>query len=801
MYPVNDEDVVYEQEVLRNQYELGPWLRYIEAKDKRPLAEQVFVLERAASALGRSYKVWKKYLDLARSTVGKLDSVRYAAEYEKINALYDRALVLLHKMPRIWTDYLEWLLLQRTKDVTSVREKFDAALQALPVTQHARIWPLFLDFANKSAPRRTAQEVWNRYIVFDATAIEDCIDKMVELQFYDQAVELLVRILDDKDFESARGKSPFQLWEELAELLVSEGDSISMSGLEVERIIRAGIERYTDQKGRLYVQLATYWVNSGDMDRAVDVLEEGVTSAVTIRDFTQIFDAYVEFEETLIGKKMEQLEVDGEANGDAGPVDETELDRLMASFEQLMDRRPFLINDVLLRQDPNSVVEWEKRVGLWGDNAEEVVNTYAKAIETIQPARANGKLSKLWINYARFYETHDDLETARVIFDKATKVSFKSVSELAKVWIAWAEMELRDNDFDQAVKVMEQATRGPKRSTVDFFDETRSPQERLHKSMEVWSFYIDLVESVGELTEVRPLYDRVFELKIGTMATFVNFANLLEENGYYEDAFKVYERGVDLFSYPAAFELWNIYLRKAVDRKLGVERLRDLFEQALEDCPARLCKPLYIMYGKLEEERGLVSNALKVYDRATRAVDDANRLEMYRYYVSRVVDNFGLPASRRIFQQAIDNLNDSDANAIAQEFIRVEEKLGEIERARTLYGFASQFNNPETHADFWEKWQQFEVEFGSEETYKEMLRVKRSVRVQFENDSKAFAAEAANSPEAATGEGITNAMDQLQKEASAPVGFVLGVQQPKPSVPPPDAQPAPANPDEIDIDM
>ena len=32
---------------------------------------------------------------------------------------------------------------------------------------------------------------------------------------------------------------------------------------------------------------------------------------------------------------------------------------------------------------------------------------------------------------------------ARVIFDKATKVQFKSVDDLANVWCEYAEMELR----------------------------------------------------------------------------------------------------------------------------------------------------------------------------------------------------------------------------------------------------------------------------------------------------------------------------------------------------------------------
>jgi hypothetical protein len=51
---------------------------------------------------------------------------------------------------------------------------------------------------------------------------------------------------------------------------------------------------------------------------------------------------------------------------------EQELDLRMKQFEELMDRRPFLVNDVLLRRNPNDVQEWEKRVALWGEDDEKV---------------------------------------------------------------------------------------------------------------------------------------------------------------------------------------------------------------------------------------------------------------------------------------------------------------------------------------------------------------------------------------------------------------------------------------------
>jgi pre-mRNA-splicing factor SYF1 len=51
---------------------------------------------------------------------------------------------------------------------------------------------------------------------------------------------------------------------------------------------------------------------------------------------------------------------------------EEELDGAMKDFEELMERRPVLVNEVLLRRNGNEVVEWEKRVALFGGDDEKV---------------------------------------------------------------------------------------------------------------------------------------------------------------------------------------------------------------------------------------------------------------------------------------------------------------------------------------------------------------------------------------------------------------------------------------------
>ncbi|KAF7720321.1 Pre-mRNA-splicing factor [Penicillium ucsense] len=814
-YLITDQDTVYEQDLLRDAGSIKPWLAYIEFKQQNgTLYEQAFVMERACRKLPRSYKLWKMYLEFRMKHLKGRNAVAYRPEYVKVNALFEQALVLLNKMPRIWEMYLSFLLLQPL--VTHTRRTFDRALRALPVTQHNRIWRLFKGFA-RSVSGPTAVKIWARYMQIHPENAEDYIDVLVEMGQYTEAIKVFMNILDNQRFQSKNGKSTFQLWTEMVDLLVSKARSIETGpqvGIDVDAILRSGIERFADQRGKLWAGLATYWITKGNFEKARDVFEEGITTVMTVRDFTLIFDSYVEFEESIIGNLMEAAA----ARSEKGKLDEEadfDLDLRMLRFEQLMDRRPFLVNDVLLRQNPHNVIEWEKRVALWGDNKQEAVNTYTAAIAAINPKKAHGKFSELWVNYAKLYEEGNDLDTARVIFDKAVKVPFKSVAELAETWCEWAEMELRGENFDRAVDIMAKATQAPKKSTVDYFDETLSPQQRVHKSWKLWSFYVDLVESVSSLEETRKVYERIFELRIATPQTVVNYANLLEENSYFEDSFKIYERGLDLFSYPVAFELWNLYLTKAVDRKIGIERLRDLFEQALDGCPPKFAKPLYLMYGNLEEERGLARHAMRIYERATREVSDEDRFEMFEFYITKSASNFGLTSTRPIYERAVAALPDQEAKEMCLKFAEMERRLGEIDRARAIYGHASQFCDPRTNAPFWQKWEAFEVQHGNEDTFKEMLRIKRSVQAQYNTDVNFIASQAIARSQQQRAQSDTVAHDEedseradamaaLEREARAPVGFVAASTGPEGGNRPPATakkQPAaPANPDAIDLD-
>ena len=86
-----------------------------------------------------------------------------------------------------------------------------------------------------------------------------------------------------------------------------------------------------------------------------------------------------------------------------------------------------MLNSVLLRQNPHNVAEWQKRVDLLEGKPRDVVNTFTEAVQTIEPKQAVGKLSSLWVNFAKFYENNKQIEDARIIFEKATHVAYLKV--------------------------------------------------------------------------------------------------------------------------------------------------------------------------------------------------------------------------------------------------------------------------------------------------------------------------------------------------------------------------------------
>jgi pre-mRNA-splicing factor SYF1 len=221
----------------------------------------------------------------------------------------------------------------------------------------------------------------------------------------------------------------------------------------------------------------------------------------------------------------------------------------------------------------------------------------------------------------------------------------------------------------------------------------------------------------------------MIRLEVATPQTVIAYAQYMEEQKYFEDSFRVYEKGIQLFNYPHVYPIWLCYLRKFISRYEGskIERTRDLFEQAVQGVPAQHAHVLYLLYAKFEEDHGLARRAMLVYDRCCNVLEPKDKAKMYYVYINRCAEFFGITKTREIYERAIKSLPDDHLLAMCKRYADLERKLGEIDRARLIYTFASQYADTHADADFWKLWQEFEVHFGNKQTFLEMMRISRSV--------------------------------------------------------------------------
>ena len=487
--------------------------------------------------------------------------------YTEVNEDFNKAMMYMHKMPKIWLAYCSFLM--RQKKITATRRVFDRALQSLPITQHDMIWDLYIRFVKDCGVLETAACVYRRYILVEPSAVEEFIEwvfarlltvrYLVAVGKYGEAAVQLCRIINDEKYQSRDGTTKQQLWNELMDILVKHPESIT--SIRIDSVIRNGIKRFPQEQGRWWCMFAEYYNRLNNNEKARDMwaipavlrrsYEEAIQSVSSVRDFSMVYDAYVQSEmrllEVLMGAEADEAESDEEPLlfGDEDPADAdladlnpeaSDLGLRRERLEHLIDAQPVLLNNVRLRQNPHEVKQWLYRVSLFMDPKKGAVKeadparavvAFTEAVKTIDPLKAVGKVSTVWIEFAKFYEQFDDLENACRVFEKAVKVEFKSVEELATVWCAWIEMYLRHDRIEEAYQAALRATapvRGVNRAEWANGARLkrsegvtrRPPQERLYKSTKVWNMLVDLEESIGTMETTRAAYDRMFDLKIIT---------------------------------------------------------------------------------------------------------------------------------------------------------------------------------------------------------------------------------------------------------------------------------------------
>ena len=108
----------------------------------------------------------------------------------------------------------------------------------------------------------------------------------------------------------------------------------------------------------------------------------------------------------------------------------------------------------------------------------------------------------------------------------------------------------------------------------------------------------------------------------------LNFTDYLISNRYYEEAFRQYEKALQLFTWPSLYNVWIRYLQEFIERYQDrrIERTRDMFEKALVSAPEEQRRIFFIMYANFEETHGLINHSIEIYDRMVQEVPYAQKL-------------------------------------------------------------------------------------------------------------------------------------------------------------------------------
>jgi pre-mRNA-splicing factor SYF1 len=336
---------------------------------------------------------------------------------------------------------------------------------------------------------------------------KDLIEILLHRKEYKFACDFLISFMNANSsgnkIKSLKSKSLYDYWCILSEIIEFSGKSEK----EVEMVLRSGISKFSSEVGKFWNSMAMFYIKSGKFEKARDVFSEALSKVLTLRDFSQVFEAYVEFEESLIERLMEN-----------GTADDAEVDLRMLRLEKLLERRSLMVNEVMLRQNPHNVNEWLNRIELFlkvdSVSHEEIVQVFSDAVEAINPKKAHGRLQQIWIEYARYFEElavaaagdgdELDLSASRDIFESALKIAYKHPDNLAECYIAYAEMELRHKNVLEAFKIIKRGTLVPSGLktnplSVKYLDAETPAYLRVFKSLKLWNFLVDLEESLGNL--------------------------------------------------------------------------------------------------------------------------------------------------------------------------------------------------------------------------------------------------------------------------------------------------------------
>ena len=750
---------------IQNPYNFKSWWDTLSSSKEAPFSIRKKIYLVSLHYLPGSYKLWYNYLKEERE-YAKANYNIPNKYYDEVNKLHEQALIYMMKMPKIWIDFIQFMFEQNL--ITKTKTIFNKALQAIPITQHKKLWDIYIPYIESlSNCHKTKIEIFKRYIKFNPDYKEKFINFLIGIKEFNTAIYYIIEILNDENFYSKENKSQYYYWIILCQIINNYPEYIDLSicnkELNVDRVIRHGIKKYSDEVGNLWVTLANYYIKIGLIEKAREIFEEALEKILTVRDFSLVFNSYLNFEQEMMKYNIFNSEISVDNNlelsckngeNEENKLTELELNELENAMNELkfeeikyekieedeniqkgdtennsnikkfnfirvnnlLQRRPFLLNSTILRRNPNNVNEWLKRIELMKEKNDfnQIKKLYEECLNTIKINEAYGKLSEIYISYANFYEENNNIKKANEIYFKGCNLNYKKTEENVTMWCLWCEMNIRQKKYKDAYSIIKYICTN---NTNKYY--------KYNKNIKLWSLYIDLEINMNKNNEkqVIYIYNKMIEFKIANIETIFNFIIYLEKIKYYEKIYNIYEQSIELFTWPNAYDICLCYLVDFINhyKNEKSEIFRDIIKNII--VLSGHLKIFYYIYAFYEEKYGLYNHCIDILKEASQNVKDDEKPEIHSVIIAKSAKYFGIGKVRLAFDDAMNNLDKSFVLEIGLKYISIEIKLKEINRARGIFKYLGKLFNPdnkEYKEEFWEMWDNFEKLYGDTVTYQEM---------------------------------------------------------------------------------
>ncbi|KRX03383.1 hypothetical protein PPERSA_12662 [Pseudocohnilembus persalinus] len=580
-----------------SKYTLRAWWSVIQANAFRPFKERKILYERALQFIPQCYKIWYNYLNDIVLHLEKKSI--HSKQYQEANLIFERSLKFMNRMPKIWYMYAQFL--QKQKLITQVRQTYDKCLQNLPLTQHEDIWIVYTEWALTQASIPTLKHIGERYKAIDQDFIEDISEYLIDKEDFNSASKLYLAMIQDSQFSSHKGKSKFQMYLDLSDMIQSYPEQIT--DIDCEQVLRDGISKYVDEVGNLWCKLADYYIKLGNFNMARQIYDEGLNQVMTVRDFHIIYNAYLKFEEELVNALA--MEQDNE-------ISENQIEEQIDRLEKLADSQKILLVNCKIRVNKNSVSDWIRKIELQSENIEDQLAVFSSAIDSIDPTKAeNGSLADIYIKFSQFYFNYGTFKNANDILFKATKSNFKSIEDVITplILLNYAEFLDKNHYYEESFKIYEHGL-------------TLFNWPGLY---EIWIMYITkFIERYqgNKLERTRDMFEKVLDQvpQKQCFLFYLMYAKFEEQYGLLNHAFEIYDRMVATVEDKYKLKAYNIYIAK-ISNYLGITKSRPIFESAIENFQGKDIISIGLRFSHLERKFGEIDRARAIYQHICQWAD------------------------------------------------------------------------------------------------------------------------------------------------------------------------------------